>query len=146
MRATLSMFVLAAAATQSACSVDVVSPAPIGLCAVITAPLNTASPNFTAVVSRVTYNSSISPMGPLSQHEVWLTIPPSAMPNAGVVIGRNAPVLAQSGSGPATAVAACTIAIGDRVQVWHDGSAAYGSAQAPPESPAYFGTQLVIAR
>jgi hypothetical protein len=62
------------------------------------------------------------------------------------VDGRTAPVFLRSSGGTIAAYSACLIRAGDSVDVWHDGGVAYGSVEAPPDSPAYSGTQLLVVR
>jgi hypothetical protein len=111
----------------------------------VMAPLST-TPDFIGRVAMVRYEDGISPAGPLSQYELWLAISPASSPNAGLVVGRNVPVFVRSASGTLMPASACTIAMSDVVEVWHDQSVVYGSVEAPPSAPAYFGTQVVIRR
>lgn len=122
------------------------SPMDSAMCATtVLAPMST-TPDFVARVAMVRYENGISPAGPLSQYELWLAISPATSPNAGLVVGRNVPVFVRSASGTLMPASGCAIAMSDVVEVWHDQSVAYGSVEAPPSAPAYFGTQVAIRR
>lgn len=103
------------------------------------------APGFEGVVASVHYESGNTPVGPMSQYNVWLTLPPTAGPNAGVVVTRGTPVFLQQ-DGVLLRTTASQILPGDSIQVWHDASVAYGAVEAPPGSPCYVGTQIVIVR
>lgn len=122
------------------------SPMDSAICeTTVKAPLSTA-PDFVARVSTIHFENGISPAGPLSQYELWLTISPATSPNAGLVVGRNVPVFIRSSGGTVMPASACALSFGDTLEVWHDESVAYGSVQAPPAAPAYFGTQVIVRR
>ncbi len=104
-------------------------------------------PNFVAVVTSNTLERGNSPAGYVSQHNLWVTIPSaiSTQVNAGVVVGELTPVFLQT-NGRLVHTTASSIRVSDVVQVWHDQTVAYGTAQAPPDAPAYSGQQIVILR
>ena len=141
MRSTVPLLTLVLAA-----SLGCDSPMDSAICETTAlAPVLTA-PDFVARVSRIQYEDGNSPAGPLSQYDLWLTISPATSPNAGLIVGRSAAVFARSSGGTLMPASACSIAANDVVEVWHDPSVAYGSVEAPPSAPAYFGTQVVIRR
>lgn len=115
-----------------------------GLCAASAIAFSPTVPDFIARVSQVHYEDGLSPMGPMSQYDLWLTISPATSPNAGLVIGRNVPVFVRSSAGTVMPASVCSIAQGDIVEVWHDQTVANGAVEAPPSAPAFFGTQVVI--
>lgn len=97
-------------------------------------------------MAKVQYENAYGPGGSYAQFDVWLVIPPSAMPNAGVVLPTAAPVLVRW-NGRTYAASGNDIAAGDRVDVWIVPKyVAYGAVQGPPGAPTYTGTQLVIDR
>lgn len=101
-------------------------------------------PAFTAVAISNTYKEFVQPRNIWTrQYELWLAIPPSASANAGVVLTPDAPVFTRSGD-TLRAASPRDIVAGDSLLVWHDGRVSYGTVQAPPDAPAYFGTQVVI--
>ena len=105
----------------------------------------TRPPDFVAVVTRNTHEDFESPEGHISQYALWLAVRPSLTANAGVVFTLSDPVFIRSGESLARA-SAPTIAAGDSIEVWDDGSVAEGAAESPPGSPEYKGTQAVIVR
>ena len=111
----------------------------------LTLVLNT-EPDFSGSVERVLYESATGPAGPYTQYDIWVIIPPATSANAGVVLPTSVPVFLQTGGTLFTAIGS-EIRVGDQIQVWRDPThIAYGSAQAPPGSPSYTGTQIVIVR
>ena len=105
----------------------------------------TGAPDMVAVVAQTTHESGFTPAGYVSQYDIWVAVPPSAAADAGVVIGKSTPVFLST-DGILTRVTAASIIVGDSIQVWHDASVGYGAVQAPPGSPCYTGTQVVILR
>jgi hypothetical protein len=109
-------------------------------------------PSFSAIVSRVEFESGNSPNGPLSQYNIWVVIPPAATASTGVVVGTSRPVFARSRSGRLTAADASDIKVGSTIEVWHDQSFAHGLmtnggiVQGPPGARTYSGEQIVIVR
>ena len=124
-------------------------PAATGCSGSTDAPLDlviTTEPDFSGSVERVLYESATGPAGPYSQYDIWVIIPPAANANAGVVLATSVPVFLQTGGELFTALGS-EIRAGDQIQVWRDPTfVAYGSAQGPPGSPTYTGTQIVIVR
>lgn len=109
-------------------------------------PTLTTPPDLSATVANAWYESAYGPAGPYAQFDVWLAVPPSATPNAGVVLPMAAPVLVRW-NGRTYAASGNDIAVGDRVRVWVvPQHVAYGAVQGPPGAPTYTGTQLVIDR
>ena len=109
-------------------------------------PVLSTPPDFTATVAKVEFESANGPAGPYSQHNVWLVIPPSTAPNAGLVVGRLTPVFVRTGAGVFLSNPS-GIKVGDRVEVWHDIQVAYGAVQGPPGAPTYTNLkQIVIDR
>lgn len=105
-----------------------------------------AAPDFVAVVTKNSYQSGLSPAGrSYSQYDLWVALPPSDTADAGVVIGDSTPVFFENRFGLARGSAA-SIRAGDLVSVWHDSHVVYGSVQAPPGSPGYIGTQILVRR
>ena len=108
--------------------------------------LLSTSPDFTATVAKVEFESANGPAGPYSQHNVWLVIPPGTAPNAGLVVGKRTPVFVRTGAGVFLSNPS-GIKVGDRVEVWHDIQVAYGAVQGPPGAPTYTNLkQIVIDR
>jgi hypothetical protein len=106
----------------------------------------TTEPDFSAGVDRVLYESATGPAGPYSQYDIWVIVPPGTSANAGVVLSTSAPVFLLTDGTLFTALGS-EIRVGDQIQVWRDPTfVAYGSAQGPPGSPTYTGTQIVIVR
>ncbi len=106
----------------------------------------TTAPDLEGRVERVKIEEGIMPGGYRSQLVLWLAIPPSATPSAGVVMGRPGPVFVQYGGRRAAAIDRDSIQIGDRIKVWRRDGAASGSVQAPPGAPSYSARQIVIVR
>jgi hypothetical protein len=102
-------------------------------------------PNLTALVFQSTRRSGATPVGFITQYELWIGPPGSTTPEAGLVIGEKTPVFERMNETliPTTAAA---IAVGDLLDVWREPSAAYGSVQAPPGAPAYYALQVIVAR
>jgi hypothetical protein len=97
-------------------------------------------------VDRVLYESATGPAGPYSQYDIWVIVPPGTSANAGVVLSTSAPVFLLTDGTLFTALGS-EIRVGDQIQVWRDPTfVVYGSAQGPPGSPTYTGTQIVIVR
>ena len=106
----------------------------------------TTDPDFSGSVSVVYYESATGPAGPYSQYDIWVTIPPATSANAGVVLPTSVPVFLQK-EGSLWTASGSELRVGDQIQVWRDPTfVAYGSAQGPPGSPTYTGTQIVIVR
>ena len=105
------------------------------------------APDFVATVSKITYESGPSPAGvEMAQYAVWLTVSPHTSPNAGVLLSRRTPVFEQALTGGVRSTAACTINVGDMLQVCHDEKWALGAVEAPPGDTLYFPTQIFIRR
>ena len=102
-------------------------------------------PDLTAVVFRSTHESGPTPAGVISQSALWIRTSGARSADAGVVIGDLIPVFVSS-NGKLTRTSAAAIAVGETIQVWRDGSVAYGAVEAPPGKPCYTGTQIVIMR
>ncbi|MEP6574402.1 MAG: hypothetical protein ABJD11_17005 [Gemmatimonadota bacterium] len=140
---------------RSRASLALLAAVGIGGCSDSTAPsgcgapaqqVSSHAPDFSGKVSQVTFEGGNGPAGPIAQFDVWITIPPSVTPNAGVVVAQSAPVFIISAGGRTLASSACAIRSGDQVQVWHDQTVGYGAVQSPAGAPVYNGTQLVIVR
>jgi hypothetical protein len=103
-----------------------------------------AAPDFVAVVTKNSYQSGLNPAGwSFSQYDLWVALPPSDTADAGVVISDSTPVFFKNRFGLARGSAA-SIRTGQTVSVWHDTHVVYGSVQAPPGSPCYVGTQVLV--
>jgi hypothetical protein len=102
-------------------------------------------PTLTALVFQSTRRSGATPVGYITQYELWIGPPGSTTPEAGLVIGEATPVFQRIGETlmPTTAAA---IAVGDLLEVWRESGAAYGSVQAPPGTPAYYALQVIVTR
>ena len=131
------IFITALLASGATACKDATTPA--------TTLLESGTPDLEAVVSKITYESFFSPAGYVSQYAVWVAIPPSTTANAGLVIAASTPVFVRHDGvlGRATAE---SIRVGDSIEVWRDSSVGYGAVQAPPDSPCYFATQVLILR
>lgn len=105
-----------------------------------------SSPDFSAIVTKSTLLEGVTPEGWMSAYEVWVAIPPSDTADAGVLVPAEGPVYRITGGTRLATDTASDITAGDSIEVWHDGLAVYGAAQAPPDAPAYFATQIVIVR
>ena len=103
------------------------------------------SADFEAVVIKITHESFFSPAGYVSQYDVWVAIAPSNHADAGLVLGASTPVFI-SNDGVLVRATGESIRFGDSVQVWRDSSVGYGAEQAPPDSPCYHATQVLILR
>ena len=135
---------LAVVTAISAACKDTTAPAN---CFQGTASFSATAPDFVARVSQVTYESGATPAGgQMSQFAVWLTVAPHTDPNAGIVLGRTTPVFERVGTGVVHPAAACTVTVGETLEVWHDFRWALGAAEAPPGDTLYFPTQIVIRR
>ena len=115
-----------------------------------TAPVTTlaipTAPDFVAVVASSTHYEFVAPSGYwVSQYEPWVAIGPSQSANAGVVVAAARPVFLGT-SGVLERVTPAEIAPGDTIQVWREAAVVYGAIQAPPGSPSYGATQIVIVR
>jgi hypothetical protein len=143
LRALLAAFALPAC-TNATSPLDPACPDTTGLPATL---VITTEPDFSGMVSKSEFEGGISPEGPMSQYDVWITVPPSSTANAGVVVGRSVPVFLRSdASGLATACGKA-IRAGDRIDVWRvPVLVAYGTVEGPPGAPVYEGTQIVINR
>ena len=107
-------------------------------------PLTTPS-DLTAVVFRSTYDHEQSPEGSLSQYDVWVGAPGAASADAGVIVASDTPVFLQTGDRLIQTTGA-SIRVGDTIEVWGDGTVAYGAAECPPGAPCYGSAQIVIRR
>ena len=105
----------------------------------------TTPPDFSARVSYVEFEGGNGPDGAYSQQNVWVVVPPATVANAGVVVPTSSPVFIRTGDGILSSDAN-QIRIGDRVEVWHDITAAYGVVEGPAGAPTYRSTQVVIDR
>jgi hypothetical protein len=105
----------------------------------------TTPPDLTAVVFRSTYDHEQSPEGPLSQYDVWIGAPGAASADAGVVVGSDTPVFLRTGD-RLSQTSGASIKVGDTIEVWRDGTVAYGAVECPPGAPCYGSTQIVIRR
>lgn len=106
----------------------------------------TTSPDLTATVAKVEFESANGPAGAYSQHNVWVVIPPSTAANAGLVVGRATPVFVRTRRGIFLSNPS-RLEVGDKVEVWHDIQVAYGAVQGPPGAPTYRNLkQIVIDR
>jgi hypothetical protein len=112
----------------------------------ITTLVLSTPPDFSGLVTQVTLEEGNSPGGFVSQFDVWVSISPSSVANAGVVVGKSTPVFIRVQSGSLTSVMPDAIRAEDSVEIWHDKTVAYGAAQAPPGAPTYLATQVVILR
>jgi hypothetical protein len=116
-------------------------------CFQATASFSPTTPDFVARVSQVTYESGATPAGgEMSQFAVWLAVAPHTDPNAGIILFRSTPVFERVGTGAVRPAAACSVNVGDMLEVWHDFRWAFGAAEAPPGDTLYFPTQIVIRR
>lgn len=122
----------------SACS----SSSPLGPPATL---VLSTPPDFSALVSKIAYESANGPAGPYSQFNAWLVIPPSSSANAGVIIATASSVFVRH-NGQIYSSSASSIRVGDQIEVWHNITVAYGAAEGPPGSPTYESTQVVIDR
>ena len=105
----------------------------------------TTLPDFSARVSYVAFEGGNGPDGAYSQHNVWVIVPPATDANAGVVVPTRSPVFVRTRDGIFSSDGN-QIRIGDRVEVWHDVTRAYGVVEGPPGAPTYTSTQVVIDR
>jgi len=118
-----------------------------GNCAPAPGTFSPTAPDFVATVSQIMYESGHTPAGfDMSQYAVWLTVPPHMSPNAGVILSRSTPVFERPLTGGVRPTAACTIHVGDMLEVWHDWRWALGAAEAPPGDTLYFPTQILVRR
>lgn len=102
-------------------------------------------PDLTSTVFQSRHEEFISPVGPISQYAVWIGSPADTRPDAGVLVGAKTPVFLRIHNELSQTTGA-SIKAGDAIQVWRDGSVAYGAVQAPPGAPCYHATQVVIER
>jgi hypothetical protein len=102
--------------------------------------------DFAASVASVSHVTGNSPDGPIDQYEVIVMIAPSESPNAGLIAPASGNVFSRSLDGTLRMSSASAIQPGDKIEVWHDQTVAYGSASSPPGSPCYTAVQLVIER
>lgn len=119
-----------------------------GPASVSTAPVSLpAAPNFVVHVVNARRESGISPaLGPYSQLDLDVAIASATDRNAVVIVDKIARVYTRHGTGGLIVVTADSIAIGDLLEVWHNGNASSGTVQWPPAPPAYFAIQIVIQR
>jgi hypothetical protein len=134
---------LMALATQWACT----SPtAPLGPCETSSKTFSAVPPAFVAQVTKVDYEHGIAPGGSeVSNYIFELTTSLTSDPLVGVFVKRGTPIFARSRAGALTAVTACAIEVGTRVEIWHD-DAIGTSSGTPPPNTWYNVTQLVIVR
>jgi hypothetical protein len=123
------------------------SPRP---CLGSTAAFSPGIPDFVATVSRITVERGWTPAGFYEvQYNLWLTRPPAAQANVGVILSDTTPaptpVFARA-NGAITSSFVCAIQLGDTVDVWHTANWALGAAQAPPGDTAFEARQLLIHR
>ena len=102
--------------------------------------------DFAASASGIRHETGMSPEGPMDQYDVTMAIAPSTSPNAGIVVGTRVPVYVREIDGTYRQSSASAILPGVQIEVWDDGSVAYGAAESPPDTPCYTATQIVIAR
>lgn len=101
--------------------------------------------NFIGTVGKVVYEDGQSPAGSdISQFALWIAVPPNTEPNAAILIGRSTPVFQPGFNGHPRSSAACLIAVGDRVEVWHNNQWALGAAEAPPGDTLYLPFQVLV--
>jgi hypothetical protein len=90
-------------------------------------------PNFVARVVTACRASGVYPgIGPNWQVELVVAILPAIEGNAGVVVARTTPVFMRRGAGSLSATPPDSFVSGDELEVWHDGSYAFGAVQSPP--------------
>lgn len=146
MHRALSILVVAgvAALVTMSCSGDTPTQAIGGPCPQTSAaPLGTPA-DFSAVVNRNAYEGGSSPIGNLSQYDLWVNVG-SVAPNAGVLVpGSAAPVFRMTGSGALTPATICDVQPGDSIQVWVGFGVTRGAVESPPGTPLFDGTQVVI--
>jgi len=117
-----------------------------GVDPVATPPITT-TPDFEATVMQVARETVIGSAGQHSQVGVWVLIPPGTSANAVVIVSDATPVFLQRGSnGAVVSAKADALVTGDHVKVWHDANTSFGAAEAPPGSPEYSASQLIIVR
>ena len=103
------------------------------------------TPDALGVVTSSSYATGQTPGGPERYYDFWFASPPETAPSAGVAVVVSTPVFL-SRQGVLGRASAGSIAAGDTIQVWTDGSSAYGTADSPPGTPCYLATQIVIRR
>ncbi len=101
-------------------------------------------PTFSGVVRKLHWADGIAPGGPVQQCEVWVAVAPSVIANTGVVVGRLTAVFVRTADGALLPGTAADIHVQDWIEVWPNGGPAYGSAQAPPNAPAYFAAEVIV--
>ena len=79
------------------------------------------------------------------QYAVWFAKPPATAADAGVVVGDSTPVFVGA-QGLFSRSSGSAVSAGDMIEIWTDGSTAYGAVQSPPGTPCYMATQIVIVR
>jgi hypothetical protein len=79
------------------------------------------------------------------QYAVWFATPPGTAADAGVVVGDSTPVFVGA-QGSSSRSSASAVAAGDMIEIWTDGTTAYGAVDSPPDTPCYMATQIVIVR
>jgi len=142
-RSVLAFALPLLAVTSVACT----NPAAPVNCFQATSTFASTPPDFVARVSKITYENGPAPSGfDMAQFAVWVTVSPHTSPNAGIVLSRSTPVFERLLNGTARTTAACTIHVGDRLDVWHDKHWALGAVEAPPGDTLYFPTQILIRR
>lgn len=104
----------------------------------------TTPPDFSARVYSVEFEGGNGPGGSYSQQNVWVIIPPATAANAGVVVPTRSPVFVRTRDGIFSSEAR-QIRAGDKVEVWHDRTVAFGAVEGPG-APTYASTQVVIDR
>jgi len=103
--------------------------------------------DFTAIVYQSTPEDFYSPAGThVSQYDVWIGPTGGTGPDAGVLVGSETPVFTRR-AGRLDRTTGASIAVGDLIEVWRrDFPIDYGTVEAPPGAPCYWGTQVVIVR
>lgn len=115
-------------------------------CVATYSPYHPSIAAFSARTTKFDVESGAGPNGYYYQYNLWLTIAPATEANAGVVVGLGVPVYLRTGGAAVEPYSVCLMRVGDSVEVWHDSTVGYGSAEAPPGAPVYFATQVLILR
>lgn len=139
-RFTSSVLILCAAQVLMvyACTRTTASPTP--------AP-SLAAPRFVARVVSACRETAVGPaVGPYSQVNLIVAIPPAKVANAGIIVSVRAAVYTQRGATQPFMASADAFMTGDELEVWHDGMPAIESSQAPPGAPTFHATKIVIHR
>jgi len=101
-------------------------------------------PDLSAHVLSIHYEQYVSPVGLISQYELWVAIAPSDTANAGVLVNAAQPVYVRRNGALAVKTAADIVA-GDSILVWTVFPVPIGPAP-PPGAPSYDAQQLVVVR